>query len=94
MGLFKLLLFLAAAYILYKLVMGDRLNKQVDTKKEQEKRHAAGEMVKDPICGAYVDLESSIRVRDGETLHRFCSYDCRDAFLKQVKAREEPKAME
>ena len=41
-------------------------------------------MVNDPVCGAYIDSDSNITVRDGKTVHRFCSYDCRDEFLKRI----------
>ena len=53
-------------------------------KKEKEHLIATGEMVKDPVCGAYIDSDSNITVRDGKTVHRFCSYDCRDEFLKRI----------
>jgi YHS domain-containing protein len=50
-------------------------------------------MVKDPICGAYVAVASSVSVRDGETVHRFCSYECRDAYLERLRdaGREIPQ---
>ena len=43
-------------------------------------------MVKDPICGTYVEKDGSIRVREGEKVHVFCSYECRDKYLKQIEA--------
>ena len=43
------------------------------------------EMVKDPECGAYVAVDGSISVRDGEKVHRFCSYECRDKFLQRLE---------
>lgn len=76
----------AAAYCLYRLFRNDfkkKQDKQHD-KKEMERKVATGEMVRDPECGAYIDADSTITVRDGETVHRFCSYDCRDAFLKRL----------
>ena len=79
-----------AAYVLYRLFSNDWKKKQstsADTAEaEMERKVAAGEMVKDPECGAYVDADSNISVRDGEVIHRFCSYDCRDAFLKRLEA--------
>jgi len=42
-------------------------------------------MVKDPECGAYIAADSNIAVRDGETIHRFCSYDCRDVFVRRIQ---------
>ena len=71
-------------YALYRMLMNDRKKSGEDTKKEKEHLIATGEMVKDPVCGAYIDSDSNIPVRDGKTVHRFCSYDCRDEFLKRI----------
>ena len=46
---------------------------------------ASGEMVKDPVCGAYVEKDSSLTVRNGEVVHHFCSYECREKYLKQLE---------
>lgn len=82
----KLLFSAAAVYFLYKMFMGDTKQKQKTDKKEQENLVAKGEMVKDPVCGAYVSLENSVRtVKNGEAVH-FCSYECRDKYLKQVES--------
>ena len=58
------------------------MNKTEDTKQKV----AAGEMVKDPICGTYVERDGNIRVKEGEKVHIFCSYECRDKYLKQLEA--------
>lgn len=85
--MWKWLILIAAGYLLYRLFANDWKKKQEkkDDKAEMERKVASGEMVKDPECGAYIDAESSITVRDGEAVHRFCSYDCRDAFLKKLE---------
>ncbi|EPR42289.1 YHS domain-containing protein [Desulfovibrio sp. X2] len=82
----KLLLFVACGYVLYRLFMGDKKKKEMTQKKNVEKMVATGQMVKDPVCGTYVPQDSDIRVRDGEKIHNFCSYECRDTFLKQLEA--------
>ena len=92
--LLRLLIFIAAAYILYKLLAGDKKKKQNATVKEQEKKAAAGDMVKDPVCGAYVPVEADIRVREGDKTQCFCSYECRDKYLKQVRADQGKKPVE
>jgi YHS domain-containing protein len=56
-----------------------------DENAQNERMVATGEMVKDPICGAYIAADSSISARDGETVYRFCSYDCRDAFVRRIQ---------
>jgi len=79
----KLIIFIAAGFLLYKLIMGDQ-KKKMDQKKHQTEEMAdSGEMVKDPVCGTYVSSDSDIRVKQGDTVYRFCSYECRDAFLEK-----------
>lgn len=82
--LWKILIFGLIGYALYKLFIHDRQKKSTDSKKKKEQMVATGEMTKDPTCGAYVDTDSNISVRNGETVYHFCSYDCRDAFLKKI----------
>jgi hypothetical protein len=85
--MWKWLIFALAAYALYRLFTNDwkkRLKNKEDEKKAQEQMVASGEMVKDPECGAYIASDGAITVRDGETIHRFCSYDCRDAFVRRI----------
>ncbi|MDK2957555.1 MAG: hypothetical protein PWQ57_3053 [Desulfovibrionales bacterium] len=80
----KLIIFAVAAFVLYKLLTGDKRKKEQDKERDIKKKAAKGELVKDPVCGTYVSLDSDIRVRQGDTVHRFCSYECRDRFLKQI----------
>ena len=95
----KWLLLIAAGYFLYRLVTNEARKKSKDDKKQKEEMVATGEMVRDPICGAYIDANGGVTVRDGEKTYRFCSYECRDTFLKQLEsggreipAREEKDA--
>ena len=93
----KLLLICVGIYIAYKLFANDFIHKKnKDTekeKKETDRKKAAGELAKDPVCGTYVSIEDSIKVRDGETVHHFCSYECRESFLEQLEkgGREIPE---
>lgn len=92
----KFLILAAGLFLLYKLFKGDARRKEMKEEKEQETLKASGEMVKDPICGSYVSREDcEIRVRNGETVHCFCSYECRDKYVKQLEGQpEEPKPVE
>ena len=90
--LLKFIIIAAALFIVYKLFMGDKKKKEMRNEKVVEKKVAAGEMVKDPICGTYVEKDGSIRVREGEKVHIFCSYECRDKYLKQLGATTIEKA--
>ena len=74
------------AFLLYKLFTGDKKVKEAKTKQQEEKLVASGEMVKDPVCGAFVERDGPIRIRSGEAVHSFCSYECRDKYLKQIEA--------
>lgn len=84
-------------FIVYKLFANDFLHKKKKSGEKEakvtEKKKAAGELVKDPVCGTYVSLDDSITVRDGDEVYHFCSYDCRDKFLKQLEqnGRELPE---
>lgn len=78
----KIIIFIVAGFLLYKLIMGDRNKKMEQRKEEKEDLAASGEMVKDPVCGTYITSDCDIRVKDGEDVYCFCSYECRDEFLK------------
>ena len=85
----KYLLIAAAIFVLYKLVTnerGGRRGADKEERKDRERRIAAGELVKDPTCGTYVDVDSSIKVRDGKVVHHFCSYECRKKFLDDLES--------
>ncbi len=78
----RLLILIGAIYLLYKMITGEKKHKSsVDV----EEKVKVGEMVKDPVCGTYVSVNSDIRVRDGDKVYHFCSYECRDKFLKQLQ---------
>lgn len=81
----KFVIFIVAGFLLYKMFMNDRRKKSQVKEQQFEKKAATGELVKDPMCGAFVSVDSDIRVREGESIHRFCSYECRDKFLKQIE---------
>lgn len=87
--MWKFLLLALAVYVLYRLFANDFFKKRkvaAETEREErEARIAAGDMVKDPECGTFVAVEDSISVRDGERVFYFCSYECRDNFLKRLQ---------
>lgn len=93
----KFVVIAAGIFIVYKLFANDFVHKQKKSSEKEakvmEKKKAAGELAKDPVCGTYVSLDDSITVRDGSKLHHFCSYECRDKFLKQLEegGRELPE---
>lgn len=86
----KLIIFLVAIYAIYRLFANDILKKRREeakqAKEETDSKIEAGEMVQDPECGTYVAVDSSISVRNGDKVYYFCSYDCRDKFLKRLES--------
>lgn len=85
--MWKFLVLVATIFILYKLFIGNKKRADESEKKERENLIATGELVKDPVCGTYVLKNADIRVRDGEEVHAFCSYDCRDRYLEEKNVK-------
>lgn len=75
--------------IIYLLLKGDKKRKVEKQSKDDEKLKASGDLVKDPVCGSYVSKDGVIRVRQGDVIHQFCSYECRDKFLKSLESGSE-----
>ncbi|MBO6002372.1 MAG: transcriptional regulator [Desulfovibrio sp.] len=86
--IFKLAIFAIVCYVLYRLFMNDR--KKQDEKKaaERERKIQSDEMVKDPVCGTYVDKSSAISVRSGDQVLYFCSYECRQKYIESVQEQK------
>ena len=89
MGITRLLILGIVGFILYKLVSNEIRKRSAESKQPETGKtfkEPTGNMVKDPVCGTYVDAATSISVRDGAQVHRFCGYECRDSFLEQLRA--------
>ena len=37
-------------------------------------------LVRDPVCGTYIDPSRALSAKTGTAVHYFCSEDCRQAF--------------
>ncbi len=85
----KILIVLVVGYFLFRMFKNDFLKRKESDAAEEAKsmseKIAHGEMVKDPECGTYVSKDSEITVRDGNTVHHFCSYECREKFLNRLR---------
>jgi YHS domain-containing protein len=80
--MFKLVLLGIVVYVGYKMFRNEKRKGSEARKREEERQAEAGQLVQDPICGAYIAKdENALTVRDGESVYYFCGYDCRDAFL-------------
>ncbi|MDL2306471.1 transcriptional regulator [Desulfovibrio sp. OttesenSCG-928-C06] len=86
-----------AIFVAYKLFFNDLKRKKQGDKeasaKEQARKKESGELIKDPVCGSYVSIDDSVTVKDGDKIYHFCSYECRDKYLKQLEqgGREIPR---
>jgi uncharacterized protein len=47
-------------------------------------RSPSKNMVKDPVCGMYMDSRLAIRVKKGNEVFYFCSEDCRKKFTEKA----------
>ena len=81
---FPLLLFFFVRGLLRNVIQGFRGTPQPQPQQPVSPRaptvSAGGELKKDPVCGTYVAIDSSLkRVVNGRVLH-FCSAECRDKY--------------
>ncbi len=88
------LLVALAGYIIYRMFRNDIKAKLEQRNDDDARRYGAGEMARDPVCGTFVDMDNSITVREGDKRYFFCSYDCRDAFLKRLQNGESPESIQ
>lgn len=82
----KFLIIIGCAFILFKLVTGEKKKKVEKKSRESERLANAGVMIKDPVCGTYVAKDNDIRVKQGDEVIHFCSYECRDKYLKELES--------
>ncbi|NJB66816.1 YHS domain-containing protein [Desulfobaculum xiamenense] len=82
----KIIVPIVCAFLLFKMLKGDQKKKVAKENKDMERMAETGETVKDPVCGAYVPHDASIRVKDADGVHCFCSYECRDAYLRRLES--------
>ena len=82
--LIKVAIVALVCYVLYRLFMNDNKKKAEKDAEKKKKRMESGEMVKDPVCGTYVEKDSAITVRNGEQTLYFCSYECRNKYIESV----------
>jgi YHS domain-containing protein len=89
----KFLIIGLAGFVLFKLFTGDKKKKAQVKSEKHEDLAANGVMVKDPICGTFVPKDTDIRVKNGDEVHCFCSYECRDKYVEQLEAGKDRKSV-
>jgi YHS domain-containing protein len=83
-----ILKFLFAAFMIYLTLALFKKNKAVDDNKNKED---AVDLIKDPICGTFVDKETGYKVKFYDKIYYFCSEECRDKFIKEKKSKGDSK---
>jgi hypothetical protein len=78
MGIFRLLVYGALLWLLYRLIRGflPASRPAPSGPAPSGGRLDGGELVQDPVCGVYVPKTTALRNAAGEY---FCSESCRDA---------------
>jgi YHS domain-containing protein len=82
---FRLIIFLAVAFFIRRviqMIMGEfsKLSQEEKASSPPRGQPTTGELKKDPVCGTFVAVASSIkRDVDGQVVH-FCSTACRDKY--------------
>lgn len=77
----RLLLIIALLWVI-RYVLGRLLGAGQRSGSTAARPQVAGNMVKDPVCGMYMDPRLALRSENGSgTDYYFCSDDCRKKFL-------------
>jgi YHS domain-containing protein len=51
---------------------------------KQARRPGSMPLVRDPVCGTYIQQSRALAVRAGDKTHYFCSEDCRQEFARRA----------
>jgi len=79
----RILLFISALWVVQKvlgLLFGGLRNRGIPGN-EKPKSESTSRMVKDPVCGMYLDPRLAIRLEDRKGVSYFCSEECRSKYL-------------
>lgn len=49
---------------------------------QPRRARAGGALVRDPVCGTYLDPARAFHTRTGGTTHYFCSRECQRSFVR------------
>jgi len=84
---FRIVLFILAIWIVWQLLSTFLVkNRNASSKKQST---SGGNMVKDPICGMYMDPRLAVKYETKTGVFYFCSTECKKKFL-QAHSSEKP----
>ena len=81
----KILFIVAAAALVFILTR----NKGLYGNKEEKQAIDTTNMVKDPVCGTYVEEDSEYKIKYYDKVYRFCSQECLEKFKSRKQAESE-----
>ncbi|AEI15745.1 YHS domain-containing protein [Flexistipes sinusarabici DSM 4947] len=81
--LFKLIILGAAAYFGFSFFRKNKEKLFGRSKKEED--DSPVELVKDPVCNTFVEMDTPFKVKYYDRVYYFCSQGCRDSFIEQMK---------
>jgi uncharacterized protein len=77
----RLLFIILAVWLIHWFLSALSGNRRRPASKQKPSR-TEGNMVKDPVCGMYMDPRLAIKHETGKEIIYFCSEECKDRFLK------------
>ncbi|MEC9491705.1 YHS domain-containing protein [Flexistipes sp.] len=83
--LFKLIILGAAAYFGFSFFRKNKEKLFGRSKKEDD--DSPVELVKDPVCNTFVEMDTPFKVKYYDRVYYFCSQGCRDSFIEQMRTR-------
>jgi YHS domain-containing protein len=76
------LLFLLAAYLFRRFFAGQKKSPKA-TEADGNAKNSASRMVKDPMCGMYMDARLAIRLDNRREAVFFCSEECKKKYMNK-----------
>jgi uncharacterized protein len=68
---------------LFRRLMGVFLGSAKASRPKEDTAAALNHMVKDPVCGMYMDSRLALRLENRREEFYFCSEDCKNKYLNQ-----------
>jgi uncharacterized protein len=86
----RILLFVLAIWLILRLLVKVLVNKP---DRAPRKSSDSGEkMVKDPVCGMYMDPRLAVKYEIKNGIFYFCSEECKNKFLQKSHGSEQYKS--
>jgi uncharacterized protein len=81
------ILFLILILWLLRRALGSFFNPSRRTSGKKDTADVSNNMVKDPVCGMYMDSRLAIRIERHKEAFYFCSEECKNKYLEKSAAQ-------